>query len=476
MKTTYKLGMVVLISLTSLLSCKKNLDINNDPNNFTDVPIQLILPPAQVQLAYTLGGDVSRITGSFVQHYAGHRNQPLEYNQFDVTPPTSDGLWQRLYSVTLRDLKSISDKAEVSGDKMYLGVSQILSAYTYSILTDLFGDIPFTQSLQDDKNITPGYDKQETIYPALITMLETGITNIKSNAGLEMGDDDVIYGGDMVKWEKFANSLKLRLLNHISKRDPNAVLTFLNSNPLLITDNADNAMLVFGTTANNANPIYGFDVLSGRKDMAVSATLVTKMQSLNDPRIPLYFFPVLNNGQGRKGQYWGNTPGNDLDDAAQNYFSRVGSFYASINSPVVLMSAAEVQFIIAEVRFRANNLAAAGTAYNTAITKDFEALGLTGAAAYLAKPDVAFDNTLKRIMEQKWITMYQAPYESWVDWRRTGFPAIVNNGTNRTGGVIPRRLPYPQLEINLNRAALEAGPGVPIPFETLKTRVWWDVP
>jgi hypothetical protein len=142
----------------------------------------------------------------------------------------------------------------------------------------------------------------------------------------------------------------------------------------------------------------------------------------------------------------------------------------------MLMSAAEVQFIITEVQFRAGNATAAATAYNAAITKDFEFLGLgSSAAAYLAKPEVAFNNSLQRIMEQKWITMYQAPYEAWVDWRRTGFPALVHNGTNRTGGVIPRRLPYPQLEINLNRAALEAGPGVPIPFETLKTRVWWDV-
>jgi hypothetical protein len=476
MKTTYKLSIVVLLFITSLLSCKKNLDINNDPNNFTDVPASLILPAAQVQLAYTLGGDISRITGAFVQHYGGHRNQPLEYNQFDVTPASSDGLWSSMYSVVLRDLKAVIDKSEASGDNMYVGISQILTAHTFSVLTDLYGDIPFTQALQDEKNITPGYDKQETIYPALITLIESGISNIKANTGIAPADDDVIYGGDMVKWEKFANSLKLRLLNHLSKKDPNAATAFLNTNPLLITDNADNAMLVFGTTANNANPIYGFDVLSGRDDMAVGATLVTKMQSLADPRIPQYFFPVQNNGAGRKGQYWGNTPGNDEDDADLNLFSRVGPAYASINSPVILMSAAEVQFIIAEIQLRAGNTAAATTAYNDAITKDFEFLGLaSGAAGYLAKPTVAFNGTLQRLMEQKWITMYQAPYEAWVDWRRTGFPALVHNGTNRTGGVIPRRLPYPQLEINLNRAALEAGPGVPIPFETLKTRVWWDV-
>lgn len=467
---------MIVLAFTSLLSCKKNLDINRDPNNFTDVPAKQILPSAQVQFAYTLGGDISRITGAFVQHYAGHRGQPLEYNQFDVTPASSDGLWSSLYSVVLRDLKAVIDKSEAEGDNMYMGVSQILTAHAFSVLTDLYGDIPFTQALQDERNITPGYDRQETIYPALISLIETGIANVKSNTGLKPGADDLIYGGDMVKWEKYGNSLKLRLLNHLSKRDPNAAITFLNTNPLLITDNADNAMVVFGTTASNANPIHGFDVLSGRDDMAVSVTLVNKMKSLTDPRIPQYFFPVENNGAGLQGQFLGNTPGGDIDDAGKDLFSRIGPTYASINSPVILISAAEVQFIIAELRLREGNTVAAATAYSNAITEDFEFLGLaSSAAAYITKPTVAFNNTLERLIEQKWITMYQAPYEAWVDWRRTGFPALVHTGTNRTNGVIPRRLPYPQLEINLNRASLEAGPGVPIPFETLKTRVWWDV-
>src|SRR5215217_3120445 len=118
MKALYKIGFVVL-TIASLLSCKKNLDINRDPNNFTDVPAQLLLPSAQVQLGYTLGGDISRITGAFVQHYAGHRGQPLEYNQFDVTPASTDGLWSSLYSVVLRDLKAVIDKSETTGDKMY---------------------------------------------------------------------------------------------------------------------------------------------------------------------------------------------------------------------------------------------------------------------------------------------------------------------------------------------------------------------
>lgn len=470
-------AVVLLMSVVVFASCKKTLDINEDPNNFQNVPASLTLPPAQVQLAYTLGGDISRITGNFTQHYAGHRNQPLEYNQYDVNPASSDGLWSSLYAVVLRDLRAVQESSREVGDSIYIGISQILSAQTYQVLTDLYGDIPFSETMQGVNNITPKYDKQEDIYPALIAMIDAGIDNVTSDIGDQPENDDLIYGGEVEKWVRYGNSLKLRLLNHLSERQPNAAAAFLNTNPALISSNAENAQVVFGNSASNANPIYGFDQLSGRFDMAVSSTLVDKMQQLNDPRMSQYFFTVLKNGQGRQGKYFGNIPGGDVDDAGQNRFSRIGPAYASINSPVILMSYAEVQFIIAEVRHREGKMAEAATAYNNAIRADFDYLGIgSSAAAYLAKPEVAFNNTLQRIMEQKWITMFQAPYESWTDWRRTGFPELTGAAVSRTNGIIPRRLPYPQLEVNLNRAALEAGPGVPVPIESLKERVWWDVP
>jgi hypothetical protein len=472
MKSLYIAGIALLVAVSSFTSCKKTLDINTDPNNPTDVEPKYLLPVAQVQLTYTLGGDISRITGNLVQHYGGHRNQPLEYNQYDITPATSDGLWSALYSVVLRDLKAVIDKSRVTGDSMYIGVAQILSAHTFSALTDLYGDIPFSTALQDGNVISPAYDKQENIYPALITMIEAGIANVKSGKGVKPGTDDLVYKGVMANWERYGNSLKLRLLNHLSKKTPAAAAAFLNTNPLLITTNAQNAKVTYGEASNNANPIYGFDELSGRKDMAVSSTIVNKMKALADPRIPVFFNPVKNGTLA--GQYLGNTPGNDDDDSGEGKYSRIGSAYASSTSPVMLMSAAEVYFIIAEVRLREGKNAEAATAYETAITRDFEYLGVSGAAAYLAKPEVAFNNTLQRLIEQKWITMFQAPYEAWTDWRRTGFPVLTPAAVNRTNNIIPRRLTYPQLEINLNRSSLEAGPGVPVPYESLKQRVWWD--
>jgi hypothetical protein len=464
-----------LITLSTVfVSCDHELDINNDPNNPTEVPIATILTAAEVNLSYTLGGDGTRMPASIVQHYAGHRGQPLNYGQYNITSADTDGLWTSLYDV-LMDLKTIENKTKDSGDNIYLGISQVLQVYTFSIATDLFGDIPYYGSLQGASNaINPAYDKQEAIYPALITSLDQAVVNLKSGAGAKPATADLLYSGDIVKWEAFANSLKLRLLNHLSKKNSNQALAFLQTNPTLITNVSNNAKVNYGSVATNANPIHQFDVLSGRKDNAVCKTLVDNMKALNDPRISKYFLPVANDGNGLAGQYLGNLPGVDQDDSGENLFSRVGSSYASINSPVVLLSVAEVEFIKAEIYFRANDLTNSKTAYEKAIANDFDALGVID-AAYITNPLVAYNNTLERIMGQKWITMYQASYESFVDWRRTGFPALNAPTTNRTNGVTPRRLPYPQIEINVNRASLEAGPGIPVPYVTLTTKVWWDI-
>jgi hypothetical protein len=467
------LSLCLTVLALTFTSCEQELNINDDPNNPTKVPLSSLLASSEAHLAYLLGGDGTRIPASIVQHYAGHRGQPLDYGQYNITAADSDGLWTELYDILI-DLREIEDETKDTDNKTYLGISQVLQAYTFSVATDLFGDIPFSESLKGASNITPKYDKQEDIYNALLSMLDDGIANLNANAGASPGDNDMIYKGDNVKWIALANSIKLRLYNHLSKRTPTAALTFLQTNPSLIELSSNNAKINFGTVAANANPIHQFDILAGRADNAVCKTIVDKMKSVNDPRIPFFFNPVTNNDNGLAGQYLGNLPGNDSDDSGLNLYSRVGSRFASIDSPVILMSAAEVEFIKSEVYFRSSNNINAKASYEKAITNDFTDTGLTEAQAQTYILAVPYDNSLQRIMEQKWITMFQASYESFTDWRRTGFPELTVPTTNRTNGVTPRRLPYPQIEINVNGNSLSNGPGIPIPYETLKTKVWWD--
>lgn len=478
MKTLYKIKKIVAIStlpaLILLQSCRQELDINQDPNNPTVVPVSTILTNSQVYLGYTLGGEATRMPASIVQYYGGHRSQPLDYARYNITSASTDGVWTRMYDI-LMDYKDIENLSVKKGDNFYLGISQLLTSYTFAVTTDLFGDIPYSEALEGNGNLTPAYDKQEAIYQGLLSKIDNGIKNINSNIGSNPGSADVIFNGDRSKWLKFGNSLKLRLLNHLSKRNPTAALDYLSTNPDLIVLPQDDAKVRFGNIASNANPIYQFDELSGRKDNAVASTIVNKLKNLSDPRIDVYFFKVKNNGAGLAGEYRGNTPGDATDDSGENLYSRVGSAYASQNSPVVLISAAEVNFIKAEVYFRAGNMTKAKESYEAAINADFSSLQLSSSVTdYLSNSNVAFNNSIDRIMEQKWITMFQNPSEAWVDWRRTGIPNLSPSLNNRTSGVIPRNLPYPQIEINVNGTSLQNGPGIPIPYDGLKNKVWWD--
>ena len=468
-----KYAVLLALTATSLVitSCRQELDINVDPNNPSQASLPGLLSGSQVGFAFALGGEGTRMPASIVQHYAGHRAQPLDYAQYRITSSATDGTWTALYNA-LMDIKELENKATASGSQSYVGVSKLLQAHAFSVITDMFGDIPFSEALQGRTNITPAYDRQENIYPALITMIDEGLAAL--SAGTETISGDIVYGGDVAKWKKYGNSLKLRLLNHLSSKQPNAAANFLASNPSLIETSVDDAKVAFGSVTSNANPIHQFDVISGRKDQAVASTIVEKMIALSDPRVSVYFKPIAENNNGLKGQYFGNAPGNDVGDTGESRYSRVGSAYASIKAPVVLLSAAEVNFIKAEVYHRASD-SRAQAAYQAAITQDFAALGLSSSAtAYLANANVAYNGTLQRIMEQKWITMFQASYESWVDWRRTGFPVLTPAANNATSNVIPRNLPYPDVEINSNRANLVAGPGIPIPYTGLSNRVWWD--
>ncbi|PUZ27853.1 Starch-binding associating with outer membrane [Chitinophaga costaii] len=457
-------------------SCKKYLDVNTNPNNPTDVPVATILSNAEVMITYTTGGNVSRMTSSVVQYYSGHRNQPYDYDRYKILPTDNDYTWSNLYAA-MKNLRVAQQKGYESQSYGYVGISQVLTAYTFSILTDMMGDIPVKQALRDDSTLTPAYDKQQDIYPYLQTMLDSGIVNLgKTSVGVDPADDDLVYGGEKANWIKLANSLKLRLYNHISKIDATAAQKFLATSPALIEQNSEGAYVYYKAGAGNQNPIYQFDVLSGRTDEAISQTFIDKLNAVNDPRKTLLLAPVQDNSNGFKGQYRGKAPGVNEEDPNLSLYSRVGSAYGDATAPVVIISASEVDFIKAEVALRAGDPATAGVAYNKGISDDFDFLGISSSlSAYVAQPSVAWNGTLQQLINQKYIAMFGTSTEAWVDWRKTGFPALTPAIGNFTGDVIPRKFPVSQTEVDLNGAQLAAGPGIPTPYVELKKRVWWDV-
>ena len=392
--------------------------------------------------------------------------------------------WAPHYTGPLYNLKTIIDNASagnslaeagVNGSKdNQIAVARILKAYYFWWLTDRFGDIPYTEALKGDKNFSPKYDTQQSIYADLFKELKEAAAQIKTNEPGVKGDQ--LFEGDMAAWKRFANTtrlfMSLRLMKVDNAKGKSEMADALASG--VISSNAENVSYKFlANDPNNVNPWYENYTVSLRNDYAISKVMTDYMGPKNDPRLPVF-------GEVLSGQVKGLTYGTNAATDIPGAYSRIGDNFRGAGSPALTYSYAQVLFTKAEAAKQgwvAGGDAAAETFYADAIKASFETYGVYNAtfyAAYMAQPTVAYDsaNGLEKIMTQKWLHLYLNGYESWTDWRRTGFPvlAAAPNGNQTT---IPRRQAYPTNEGSINGASYKeavARQGT----DNLTTRIWWD--
>jgi hypothetical protein len=301
-----------VLACIGLLSCEKDfLDINDDPNNPLDVSLELLLPSVQLDMAGALGtagGGLSRVTSIYMHHWVERRTTLADYaltgSDFGVTAP-----WLILYTRVLADTEIIIEKANELEAYPYLGVAQIMKAYAYSLMVDTWADVPFSEAHKAD-NLTPAYDQGEDIYPQLFTLLDEGVANLQKESLFELGDEDLIYGGDPDLWIKFANSVKLKMYNQIRKvQDVSAEVTALLAEGNLISDGSEDFQMYYGVSAgpDNRNPGYVQEWNAGNASYNISPYFYETMANLNtfnhrnyggdvdavDPRIPYYFYNQL---------------------------------------------------------------------------------------------------------------------------------------------------------------------------------------
>ncbi len=500
MKFNIKTASVLFIGAALMTtSCKKFLDVNRDPDNIpsTEAPIAQLLTNAQVNMAFEGGSDLYRFTSIIAQHLSGQASQPnqtYEYDRYNITGNDQNNVWSSIFATTLNDLDLVINTATTNGSPHYSGVAKIMKAYEYSLAVDTWGNVPFTEAQQMDKNVSPKFDDGATIYPKLITMLDEGIAEVNAaTSNLTPGTNSVIYPGAFAtrktNWVKAANVLKLRLLLHMSKNDPaslTAMTTLINGGGPFFTANADNFQLAFNDIANQRNPIQAFEV-SRPNYLFAHATMVNLMNTKADPRRPFYFteFPY------GSGNYKGVSAG---DPATVNYSrphvylrgpatgTPVVNAQGGITTqqtyngtaPIRMLTFAEYNFIRAEHAMRTANPAAAQTFFTAGITASMEAAGVSAAniAAYLLLNGTLTGtpaNMQKQISEEKWVAMYGVSVEPWSEWRRTGYPALTLP-SNRMATVpnVPRSLFYPQSEIDFNPNAPAQKPA------DLQTKVFWD--
>lgn len=475
----------VALSLFALSGCENKFDETNlNPNDPTSVPAERLLPHGIYSTVSNIIGPSGTVSlgldagNGWAQHTA--RIQYTEIDQYSYTSDLQDVPWRNLYNEALADFQKVIELGKASGNENYQAIGLVMRSYVFSVLTDVYGDIPYSEALKGTSEgiVAPKFDAQKDVYAGLVTDLKTASDLINAKAVSKEGD--ILFAGDMTKWKKLANSLSLRLLNRMlgktgSPIDAKAEMTRILSDPVrypVMTSNADVAQLVYLTRPNN-NPTS--ENRRTRDDHRVSATLVDKLVALGDPRLAVYASKAV-----ATGQYKGVPNGLPNSEAGALGFtntSKIGDYFTQETTPGVLMSFAELNLIRSEAALRGVTAAGdAAKAYADGITASMSYYKLTLPADYLTKNALKTGDVtagLTQVLEQKWIALFGQGVEAWTEYRRTGIPALVVPKTNYNAGMIPTRLPYPSSEENLNNANVKSALTTMGGANTMQTKLWW---
>ena len=473
-----------------LLGCTGDFEeINTNKNNPVSTQPNLILPGVQRDMMNTLVAETWSIGNTVMQHTA--KNQFVNEDRYLWGELNS--IWNAVYD-NMRDVNNILINSEQNNLPNYKGVGLILRSWMFSLATDAYGDVPYTEALNGKEGVFfPRYDTQESIYDGMLADLEEANTLL---TGALPVSGDIIYGGDVQGWRKLANSLRVRYLMRISdRRDVSAELAEIVDNPdeyPIFTSNDDHAVYTYQSEAPNQFPLFTYRIGSFNEFRA-SKTLVDQLKATNDPR--LYIFvrptPATEATPTTADDEYVGIPNGMADVEALTYNggpefqSRVGPlFFEQANTPLgiqvakgVIMTYAELQFLLAEAAERSLISGNAGTYYMNGINASFSFYDLMPEASYLSQPEVAYTGTEEELLEkigtQKWISLFFQGLEAWFEWKRTGYPAILPAVDNQNDDKIPVRFIYPIIEQSLNGenradAVTRQGP------DDINSRVWWD--
>jgi hypothetical protein len=471
-----KIFVMIVCFVLVTAGCRKNItDLNIDPKNPSSSPSYAFFTNAQRTLMNTLASsNVNLNIFRLIMQYWQETTYTDESNYDLGTRSINDAVWNALYRDVLRDFQESknlipTDVADENVQQNQLAIAEIMQVVTWYYLVTTYGDIPYSEALDIDKPF-PKYDDAKTIYNDLLARLDGAIGDLNTSAG-SFGSADLIYGGNVAAWKKFANSFKLKMGMTIADDDNAKAKSVVEAAVAagVFTSNADNAEFHFLSTPPNTNPIWVDLVQSGRKDFIASEAIIDEMNALEDPRIDNYFT------EDAAGDYSGTEAG---AGGAYETFSKPDEAITAPDFPALLLDYAEVEFFLAEARERGYNVS--GTAqqhYNNAITASILYWGgtIAEANAYLAQPSVNYATAAgtwrEKIGVQKWIALYNRAWEAWIEWRRLDYPHL--DPAVDAQSVIPLRYPYPVNEQNVNRINYEAA-ATAIGGDLVETKLWWD--
>ena len=437
--------LTVLLVFVSCESDEQYEQLNKDPNKPVSVEAKALFTAATVSLFDALEStNVNRNIFRMVAQY-WTQTQYIDEANFDLQNRNiPQNFWSELYRDVLYDLKNAKELTANNAEKAQI---EVIEVYTWQILVETFGDIPYNEALNGQENPLPAYDDAATIYNDLIKRLDEVLPNF---SGTGFVDSDVIYGGDLSKWKKLANSLKLKLAVRIN--NSTAISAAANG---AFTSNADNASISFESSTPNTNPLWVDLVQSGRNDFVPANTIVDIMNDLEDPRRSIFFDDNISPFSG--GIYG--------DSNAYALYTHIGKSLLEPTFRGVLMDYAEVEFLMAYA-----GLDNPEDHYFSGITASFDDWGVTGISNYITKQEVEYSRD--NLGKQFWIAMYNRGMEGWSVYRMFD-GAITFNLPADTGNPIPTRFTYPVNEQTLNETNYNNVSSA-IGGDTQTTRIFWD--
>ncbi|PXV57128.1 SusD-like starch-binding protein associating with outer membrane [Dysgonomonas alginatilytica] len=469
----------LIILVLALSACNDQLDEININQNATEHPrAPFLLTGVQKQGADLYWGSENNYGSTllFVQFWASI--QYPEADRFDLANTDFTSLWNKGYATLITDLNTIINFPKEEANDNYKGIALSLRSWVFLLLTDAYGNIPYTEAGQ---KMTPAYDTQRDVYLGLLKDLATAQSLLNTSAEKVTGDvvynDDKGYA-DIAKWKKFTNSLRLRIALRIADREPDLakqeIINVVNDGAGLISSNSEIFQFIYRSSPQQ-NPIAA--IFETRDDDRISQTIVNKLYELEDPRLSVFAQLPSDNSVGK---YVGLP--NAVDNPSSWGFtktSKPGAYFLKSESPAVIFSYAEVQFGLSEAVARGFITGDAENYYKQAITASLNQFGVTDTAIvgrYLRQPSVKYNaaNYKKSIGEQKWIAFYGQGLDAFAEWRRLDYPELKAGSASVLDGKIPVRFFYPGTEQSLNgksyKAAVE-NQGE----DLLTTRLWFDV-
>lgn len=452
--------------------------VNDNPNAPEEVEPRFLMPAIIHEGVEAVMGypSVSLEWGNpWVQHYAS-----LQYgytDRYEMPSDFSDSYWDLFWLDPVPDAQTMLELGRERGNRNVEAVALILKSWLFQVMTDTWGDVPYSEAAQPGETIAPVYDSQESIYAGIISDLKAAQDMIDPGQPLfptGSSSSDIIFDGDLELWRRFANSLRLRAGMRLSEVDAATAASVVQSavSDGVIETEAQEPTLAYPGAAPNEQP-WSVHFRERLNDYRASATMVDTLASLDDPRLGVYYTPAPSHGG------FAGKPNGTVDTHGLPYdsLSDIGDYWKQADLPTWLMTLAEVELLKAEAASRNWIGGDAANFFESGIRASMRRVGVAEVDIddYLQQAEVQYDASRWReqIGLQKWIALFQNGAEAWAEYRRLGAPDL-EPGPASVEPMVPLRAPYPAHEQDLNNQNLQAararqgGDDATVP-------VWWDV-